>query len=849
MLRIWTSAALVAALLSTAAPAQAAAAPSAPSGVSISVSGTGVMSVSWSAVTADPAVSNYTATAFDANSGGASLGTCSTATTTCDITMSPATATHYVAITATNTSGTSPASTRVAVPGSPAGLAVTTSGSSSTANWTALSGASSYTATAYSAVTGGTSQGACTAIAPSVTCTINGLAEAGEYFYAVRATIGAVTGPDSARVALCNGYSDLCSRPFNETVFAGTHNSMASDRAWGPFLSVNPITTQTYTIREQLDRGIRALSFDVWYGRDIFVDVWNADGPTRSGVEPYLCHSYCTAGATRLEEGFGNVKSFLEANPREVVVIYFEDYISVADTQSVVQSSGLSDYVYNWSGSALPYTTTLGDMITSGKRVVLISQNVSTANQTAWYPRLTSMGMDTDYDFSSTDQLTDPAQLAASCQPTPWGRRGNGRFLVMQHFITNIIASVSSSAVVNTQAVLTQRALACQQLRGVMPSVLLVDYFEEGADDGGVLGATRALNDLYSASAPRITTVSPSSGAISGGTAITLTGVNLTGATAVTIGGTAATSVVVSSSTSITAVTPAGTTGRADVVVTAPSDSFRLWSGYTYGTPGTPAVPTVTSAAPARGVTTGGQTVVITGTGFTDAEEVTFGGAPAESFVVANDTSITAVTPPGLAGGAEIEVITEGGTGSLTDSFIYVEPVSPSPATNPDTAGPQADRPASSIVTPPTAVVPPGDITLTPAAVAAMTPQQVSALTPAQAATFTAAFVEAMSPQQIRALEPAAFARLSPRAVATLSADQARQLRPKQMAAVKPAQVAAMSRSALRALTPQAIAAMGVKSRAALTPDQRRSLRPIQVQALTRSPALQPMRSFGRMLP
>ena len=46
-----------------------------------------------------------------------------------------------------------------------------------------------------------------------------------------------------------------------------------------------------------------------------------------------------------------------------------------------------------------------------------------------------------------------------------------------------------------------------------------------------------------------------------GGTAITITGTSLTGATSVTVGGVAATSVVVVSSISITAVTPAGTAG------------------------------------------------------------------------------------------------------------------------------------------------------------------------------------------------------------------------------------------------------------------------------------------------
>ena len=76
--------------------------------------------------------------------------------------------------------------------------------------------------------------------------------------------------------------------------------------------------------------------------------------------------------------------------------------------------------------------------------------------------------------------------------------------------------------------------------------------------------------------------VSPSSGAASGGTGVTLTGVGLTGATGVTFGGTAATSVNVVNSTTVTAVTPAHAAGAVDVVITTPSGSATDTNGYTY---------------------------------------------------------------------------------------------------------------------------------------------------------------------------------------------------------------------------------------------------------------------------
>jgi hypothetical protein len=82
-----------------------------------------------------------------------------------------------------------------------------------------------------------------------------------------------------------------------------------------------------------------------------------------------------------------------------------------------------------------------------------------------------------------------------------------------------------------------------------------------------------------------ISTVSPSRGPASGGTGVTLTGTGFNGATSLTFGGTAATSVNVVSTTSVTAVTPLHATGVVDVVITTPSGSATEVSGFTYDTP------------------------------------------------------------------------------------------------------------------------------------------------------------------------------------------------------------------------------------------------------------------------
>lgn len=81
-----------------------------------------------------------------------------------------------------------------------------------------------------------------------------------------------------------------------------------------------------------------------------------------------------------------------------------------------------------------------------------------------------------------------------------------------------------------------------------------------------------------------IDTVSPSSGPASGGTGVTLRGRGFAGATSLTFGGTAATSLNVVNSITVTAVTPAHAIGAVDVVITTPSGSGTRTNGFTYET-------------------------------------------------------------------------------------------------------------------------------------------------------------------------------------------------------------------------------------------------------------------------
>ena len=87
-------------------------------------------------------------------------------------------------------------------------------------------------------------------------------------------------------------------------------------------------------------------------------------------------------------------------------------------------------------------------------------------------------------------------------------------------------------------------------------------------------------------------------GVVGGGALITISGNYLGGATSVTIGGAPATNLVVVSPTTITAVTPTGTLGPADVVVTTPAGTLTSLNGFLYVTIVVPTWATMLEAVP-----------------------------------------------------------------------------------------------------------------------------------------------------------------------------------------------------------------------------------------------------------
>jgi hypothetical protein len=159
------------------------------------------------------------------------------------------------------------------------------------------------------------------------------------------------------------------------------------------------------------------------------------------------------------------------------------------------------------------------------------------------------------------------------------------------------------------------------------------------------------------APAPTVTAFSPTTGPV--GTIVTLSGSNLSGATAVKFNGSAASFTVVSSS-QITATVPSGAKSGPISVTTAAGTATTSTS---FGVVST--APTLSSFSPSSGRV--GTTVTLTGTNLTGATAVKFNGTAAV-FTVVSANKITATVPKGATSGS-ISVTTPSGTAVSAKRF------------------------------------------------------------------------------------------------------------------------------------------------------------------------------------
>jgi hypothetical protein len=176
---------------------------------------------------------------------------------------------------------------------------------------------------------------------------------------------------------------------------------------------------------------------------------------------------------------------------------------------------------------------------------------------------------------------------------------------------------------------------------------------------------------------PVVTSISQSSGPVAGGTTLTISGVNLSGATAVDFGGVAAASFYNGGDATIYATIPAGAASTVDVTVVTPGGGTSITSPadqYTYLPP-----PSVTGVSPSVGPIAGGTLVTISGFGLGGASSVDFIDGSSDDFhaTIQSDSNnqLVVISPNvGFTDTVDITVTAAADTSpaSAADLFTYV---------------------------------------------------------------------------------------------------------------------------------------------------------------------------------
>jgi hypothetical protein len=314
----------------------------------------------------------------------------------------------------------------------------------------------------------------------------------------------AVMPGTSAITGACNGDPTLCDRRLNQVALAGAHNSMSAAEFDGWMFPNQELGSVSL-----LDRGIRALLFDVHHGTPIgdrvrtdiddeevsrakFEKVIGKEavdaamrirdrltGQPSGPSGAYLCHGFCELGAVPLPTMLEGVHDFLVRNPGEVLVFVIEDYVTPAVVEAALRESGLQRFVYR--GPVTPPLPTLREMIDADQRLVVFGENQT--GGVDWYHPAFETIQETPYTFHTPEEF--------SCRPNRGGPEAP-IFLINHWIETTPTPRPSNAEIVNRKDFLLTRARQCQEERGMLPNIVAVDF----AMTGDVVGVVAELNGL-----------------------------------------------------------------------------------------------------------------------------------------------------------------------------------------------------------------------------------------------------------------------------------------------------------------------------------------------------------------
>jgi hypothetical protein len=307
---------------------------------------------------------------------------------------------------------------------------------------------------------------------------------------------GGTQASADATITACNGHAELCDRPLDEVVFAGTHNSMSS-----PTYPNYLFAQQERGLTGQLQDGVHALLIDAYWGWKVngrvltdlsdnavkatavaelgqagtdaamrIRDTLLAGDAQRGPRSLWLCHGFCEVGAVSLPAGLREIDDFLVMHPAEVLVLVVQDEgPGVKDIAQAMGATGLSASAYR--GPVTKPFPTLRELIEADQRVVVLTENSPNDPAVPWIHNAFAVLQETPFHFSNPSQFSCADHRGAATNP----------LFLLNHWIdTTPAPRPSNAAKVNAYDALLGRARQCQKERGLLPNVIAVDFYRTG---------------------------------------------------------------------------------------------------------------------------------------------------------------------------------------------------------------------------------------------------------------------------------------------------------------------------------------------------------------------------------
>ena len=170
--------------------------------------------------------------------------------------------------------------------------------------------------------------------------------------------------------------------PLSQGFQVMAHNAYNSS-AYSAIVHIDP--NHSLSITEMLDLGVRTIEMDyhwVWQTKDL-----------PGGNALLMCHAGdndvgCSGLERYLHEGVEEVNRWLRKNPKEVVVLYFQDDAEGNDGELVKAVASIDDLIYKQPAgqcdnfSSMVRTTSEEDVLKAGKQVVIMGSSCS--NRGPW---------------------------------------------------------------------------------------------------------------------------------------------------------------------------------------------------------------------------------------------------------------------------------------------------------------------------------------------------------------------------------------------------------------------------------------------------------------------------------